>query len=212
MLQITIDEKNSMTHDELKFIECIQDFIRTEKKNIITDCLNDFSEFCFNNKPFDEETSRFSNTFVDKLIQLLNLSKLLHMSKSYHFIVFFLNDWQRFTTIQKEKLIKTFQDIIPIMSDTTAIMVFIEIISEYMADENSLKILNELKNVPNNENFKYLIAYGYKLLTINTNNKLVKTNAYKELLLMKDDSIENVKREAVYALDSLKKSGLIIWE
>jgi hypothetical protein len=205
MLQITIDEKNSMTHDELEFIECIQYFIKTEKKIIITECINSFSEFCFNNEPYDEKESRFNNTFVDKLINLLNIPELLRMNKSYHFIVFFLNDWQRFTITQKETLLKTFQDIIPMMKDTTALMIFIEIISEYMADTNSLKILNNLKNVPNNENFKYLIPYGYKLLIINTNNELIKTNAYKELLLMKDDSIENVKTEAKYALHILEK-------
>ena len=193
MLQI----ENSYTKDnESIFINSVKKFINTKNKNIIDKEMNNFSEFCFNSEPFDEKSAIVSNEFVNELNNILLTKDLLQMKESYHFIIFFLNDWGRFTLEQKKDIILTFEKIFQNIEDNTSRMVIIEIISEYMANENSLRILNKLEDISPNKKFKYLIPYGYRLLIENSNNIDIQKKALARLISMKNDSLENVQKAA----------------
>jgi len=192
-----------MNKEEFEFIKIIQKAIISNNMQLVKEHINIFCVFCFNGEPYNRKDIKVSNEFIEEIINILKMEKLWYMDKSYSFIMFFYNDWKRFTKNQRSRLILTFEDIFSNIIDTTSLQVLIEIISEYEANQNSFRILNKLNTTLNNERYRYLIAYGYQRLIENTHSKALQEEVFSLLYLMVKDPLEDVRIEAMGAVNSL---------
>jgi len=194
-----------MNKEELEFIEIIQEDILAKNMELVKEHMNVFSVFCFNYGSHDDEKYKVSDEFIEAIVDILNRENLWKIEASYSFMMFFYNDWSRFTKNQKKRLVLVFENIFPNIVDTVSQQILIEVISEYEANEKSFKMLNKLKVTPNNERYRYLIAYGYQRLVENTKDNAIRVDAFRLLNSMTNDSLKNVQIEAMSAVQILSQ-------
>ena len=194
-----------MNKEELEFIKIIQEDILTKNMELVKEHMNAFSVFCFNYGRPNPEMFRVSDEFIEAIVNILNRENLWKLEASYSFMMFFYNDWSRFTKNQKKRLVLVFENIFPNIIDTVSQQILIEVISEYEANEKSFKMLNKLKVTPNNERYRYLIPYGYRRLVENTKENAIRVDAFRLLNSMTNDSLNNVQIEAMSAVHILSQ-------
>jgi hypothetical protein len=193
---IQVDENTILNgvqpHD---FSDAIEESIKLGGISHIDELIPHFSIFCFKRDAEKDFPSSVFETIVKQMkrseLQILpDSSKLLHILH---------HEWGRLTDSQKNVLLRVIDDTFPLYEDKLSYFILAEILGEYFASDEALKVIKRLL-VTDNETVKAFLTYGLGKMAQHTVSVETKKSALLELNKLKEDLSESVRAEAQTAL------------
>ena len=178
----------------------ICDAVATQDLLRLSESITRSSTFCF--KDGTSATSPFPDALFDAVINLMGSDELHHLEGAHELIMLFEYEWSRLNALQKGKLLESINSSYDKFTDWRCYFVLSELLGEYYCNEDSLKVLIQLRTTPN-ELARALLPHGFEHIAKEGKNATLRDAALTQLKLMKQDASHRVQDEVDVALASL---------
>jgi hypothetical protein len=193
-----------MNEVENNFLIEVSEAIDLKDPGKLADAVSDFSAFCFKETPPASESPPFSDDCVGAMMKLMGNRSFLEMEDSFKLLVLFQNDWGRLTPRQRLGLCQSLEGIYEKLKDATSHLVIVELLGEYLANDNSLQALDRLKGT-SSDVARAHVAHGYKCLALNAADQKLRNIARARLTAMANDPSDVVREEVAAAVADVSR-------
>lgn len=176
-------------------IEFIKQAIRSEDANALRE-----SSFSILERILEE--GHFPDKLFDELVSLIRSSAFQQMNDSFHLLKIFEDSTEDLSEQQKTVLLSVCEETYPNIVDSTSSLLISELIGALFSDERSLKALQRLKKVKNEE-ARALVASGLEHFAKMCQDQRLADRAKLELQEMQSDRSETVRTEVAQSLSRL---------
>ena len=132
--------------------------------------------------------------------------KFQALPDSHKLLLLFETEWGRLNDSQREDLAEVINETYLSFKDELSCFVLSEVLGEYLANDKSLKVFDNLQQTKN-EAARSFVAYGYGKLALTTQNENIKKIAVNELNKLKNDNSELVRNEAIIGLNKMSEKN-----
>ncbi|MGD0278714.1 MAG: hypothetical protein ABSC11_05365 [Smithella sp.] len=136
----------------------------------------------------------FPEEILSAIIKIIQMPQFLKMQGSYILLNNIFDDVGILSDKQKNIIMNVLETIYERIEDITTCMFILEMIVNLSVNEKSLEVLSRLKNIRADVP-KAMVAYGLYYLMMESHEKTLIKLAKKELMDMRDDHSEVVRKE-----------------
>jgi hypothetical protein len=182
-----------------RFSEAIIESVKATRISVMDSYITGFSTFCFK----DEVAKDFPANVFTTILDQMKSTEFQALLDSHKLLFLFESEWGRLNETQKSTLLEVISNTFTFFKDELACFILSEIIGEYFANHNALKVLDELSQT-GNETLRAYITHGYRKLGLTTKDGTLKRLVIDRLSILKNDISELVKQEAIIGLNRLE--------